>query len=271
MMLTPVTAVPYFDERGAGTTTVLMLHGIGGGRQAFARQMQPLVDAGYHAVAWDMPGYGHSATVDPYTFETLAEECIELIGVLDPERLVLVGHSMGGMVAQEVVARAPESLRARVAALVLAGTSAAFGKADGEWQRRFVDERTAPLDAGHSMAELATQLVAQMVAPGASDAARAEAVEVMSHVPPQSYRSALQALMGFDHREQLASLAMPVLLIAGTDDRNAPPAVMQGMAERIPRAQYVCLEGCGHLMSFEQPAAFNDALLAFLQASASNA
>ena len=263
MMLTPVTAVPYFDERGTGTTTVLMLHGIGGGRQAFARQMQPLVDAGFHAVAWDMPGYGHSSTVDPYTFETLAEECIELIDVLDPERLVLVGHSMGGMVAQEVAARVP----GRLAALVLAGTTAAFGKPDGEWQRRFVDERTAPLDAGGSMAALAQQLVTQMVSPDAPESARAEAIEVMSHVPPNSYRSALQALMGFDRRADLAALAMPVLLIAGSDDRNAPPAVMQGMAERMPHARYVCLERCGHLMSFERPAAFNEALLDFLRPS----
>lgn len=261
MMLTPVTAVPYFEELGSGATTVLMLHGIGGGRQAFARQIPALAAAGFHAVAWDMPGYGHSAIVDPYDFATLACECIELIDVLDPERLVLVGHSMGGMVAQEVAARAPE----RIDALVLAGTSAAFGKADGDWQRRFVDERTAPLDAGRSMKELATQLVAGMVSPDSSDAARAEAVDVMALVPPRSYRLALQALMGFDRRANLAALAMPVLLIAGSDDRNAPPAVMQGMAERIPLANYRCLERCGHLMAFEQPDAFNEALLTFVR------
>ena len=261
MMLTPVTAVPYFDEAGSGDTTVLMLHGIGGGRQAFAHQMGPLVDAGYHAVAWDMPGYGHSAVVDPYSFETLAEECLELIDVIDAGRLVLVGHSMGGMVAQEVAARAP----GRIAAMVLTGTSPAFGKPDGEWQRRFVEERAAPLAAGGTMADLAKQLVAQMVAPVASAQARAEAIEVMSHVPPQSYRLALQALMGFDRRAELTRLAMPVLLVAGSDDRNAPPAVMKGMAERIPGARYLCLDGCGHLLPMEQPAAFNAALLDFLK------
>ena len=264
MMLTPVTAVPYFEELGSGDVTVLMLHGIGGGRQAFARQMPAVAAAGFHAVAWDMPGYGHSAIVDPYDFATLAERCIELIDVLDPARLVLVGHSLGGMVAQEVAARAP----GRIDALVLAGTSAAFGKADGDWQRRFVDERSAPLDAGRSMRELATQLVAQMVSPSASDGARAEAVDVMAHVPPQSYRLALHALMGFDRRADLAALAMPVLLIAGSDDHNAPPSVMQGMAERIPLGRYVCLDRCGHLMTFEQPVAFNEALLTFLRSLA---
>ncbi len=268
MMTTPVTAVPYFDEAvplaPAGDTTVLMLHGIGGGRQAFARQMAPLVDAGFHAVAWDMPGYGHSLIVDPYSFETLADECIELIDVLAPERLVLVGHSMGGMVAQEVAARAPE----RIAALVLAGTSAAFGKSNGDWQRTFIEERTAPLDAGGSMRELATRLVPDMLGPKASDTARDEAIEVMAHVPPQTYRLALQALMGFDRRERLAQLTMPVLLIAASDDRNAPPAMMQGMAARMPNASLVEIGRCGHLMNLERPEAFNSALIGFLQSIA---
>ena len=268
MMTTPVTAVPYFDEAAplitAGATTVLMLHGIGGGRQAFARQMRPLADAGFHAVAWDMPGYGHSSIVDPYSFETLADECIELIDVLAPDRLVLVGHSMGGMVAQEVTARAP----GRIAALVLAATSAAFGKPDGAWQRKFVEERAAPLAAGLSMREVAAQLVVGMAGSGASEAARAEAAEVMSHVPPLTYRLALNALMGFDRRAHLARLAMPALLIAGSDDRNAPPAVMRGMAERMPDARYVEFERCGHLMMFEQPDAFNAALIGFLHSLA---
>lgn len=272
MMTTPVTAVPYFDEAlpltAAGDTTVLMLHGIGAGRQAFERQMRPLADAGFHAVAWDMPGYGHSALVDPYNFETLAEECIELIDLLAPARLALMGHGMGGMVAQEVAARAPE----RIAALVLAGTSAAFGKADGAWQRGFIEERTAPLDAGCSMRELATQLVPSMLGRDAagdpSNAARADAIELMAHVPPRAYRLALQALMGFDRRAHLAHWSIPVLLVAGSDDRDAPPGVMQGMAERITNARYVEIERCGHLMNVEKPDAFNAALIDFLLSTA---
>ena len=260
-MMTPLaTPVPYFEEAGVGDTCVLMLHGIGGGRHAFARQMGPLAAAGYQAVAWDMPGYGHSATIDPYTMDALADECLELIDVLAARRLVLVGHSMGGMVAQEVAARAPE----RVAALVLAATTAAFGKPDGAWQRAFIAERTARLAAGMTMAELAKLLVADMVAPNADASAIAEASAVMAAVPPSIYCAALVALMGFDRRAALADVRIPTLLIAGEHDKNAPPALMQKMAERIAGSQFVGLEGCGHLMNFEKPDAFNAAVLGFL-------
>ncbi len=75
--------------------------------------------------------------------------------------MILLGHSMGGMVAQEVMARRPEL----VSRLILCGTSPSFGKAEGDWQREFIAQRTAPLDAGKSMADLADVLVPQMVGP----------------------------------------------------------------------------------------------------------
>jgi pimeloyl-ACP methyl ester carboxylesterase len=58
---------------------------------------------------------------------------------------------------------------------------------------------------------------------------------------------------------------VPTLLVAGGDDRTAPPAMMQKMAERIRAARYLLLEGCGHLGPMDQPAAFNAALEDFLR------
>ena len=105
-----MTSVPAFTTLGGGPT-VLMLHGIGGGHLAFAPQVETLATAGYRAVAWDMPGYGHSAPIEPYTFKGLAQSCIQLIEALKCEQVILLGHSMGGMVAQEVVARRPDLVK----------------------------------------------------------------------------------------------------------------------------------------------------------------
>ncbi|QHE83606.1 alpha/beta fold hydrolase [Hydrogenophaga sp. BPS33] len=256
--------IPKFTTLGSGTT-VLMLHGIGGGHVAFAPQVETLAAAGYRAVAWDMPGYGHSAPIEPYTFKGLAQSCVNLIDALQCDHVVLLGHSMGGMVAQEVVARYPE----RVSRLVLCGTSAAFGKrADGRgadaWAQQFVAQRTAPLDEGKSMVEVAQKLVPQMVGPGSMPEGVRLAEHCMGGVPAATYRRALDCLVTFDRQSALKDIAVPTLLIGGEFDRVAAPAVMQQMAQDIAHARYEELKGIGHLMNLEAPEEFDGLLLDFL-------
>ncbi len=87
----------------------------------------------------------------------------------------------------------------------------------------------------------------------------------MADVPPETYRKAVALLTTFDRRDQLPRIGVPALLVAGSDDQVAPAAVMRRMADRIPGADWVLLEGCGHLGHLDQPEAFNAALLGFLQ------
>jgi pimeloyl-ACP methyl ester carboxylesterase len=248
---------------GAGPT-ILMLHGIGGGSQAFAPQLESFSSQGFRAVAWDMPGYGSSAPIEPYTFKGLAESAAALIETLDPSGanapVILVGHSMGGMVAQELIARRPGLVRA----LVLSGTSAAFGNSDGAWQQRFIQERAAPLAEGKSMADVAAKLLPAMIGAAALPEGVRLAREVMGAVPPSTYRAALSALVTFDRKNNLEHIRVPTLLIAGEQDKNAPPAVMQGMAQRIAQAEYLELAGVGHLANLEAPELFDAAVLSFL-------
>ena len=255
--------VPTFSTLGSGPI-ILMLHGIGGGHRAFAPQVEAFAHAGYCAVAWDMPGYGRSAPIEPYNFKGLAASCIALMEALlqkkEQKSLILCGHSMGGMVAQEVIARRPDLVNK----LILSGTSPAFGKPDGDWQQRFIAERTAPLDAGKTMAELAATLVPQMIGPGALPEGALLAQTCMADVNPSTYRRALQALMGFDRKADLPRIAVPTLLIAGEFDRNAPPSVMKKMGEQIPHSNYVELRGMGHLLNMEAPDDFEGAVLNFL-------
>lgn len=255
-----MNTLPAFTSLGSGATTVLMLHGVGGGHLSFAPQVETFATAGYRAVAWDMPGYGRSAPIEPYTFKGLAESCIGLIEALDCGDVVLLGHSMGGMVAQEVVARRPEL----VGKLILCGTSPSFGKPDGEWQQAFVRERMAPLEAGRSMAELAEVLVPRMVGPGSLPEGVRLATHCMSQVPPGTYRRALECMATFDRRAQLAAIRVPTLLLAGEFDPNAPPAVMEKMAGAIPRSTFLEMKGIGHLQNLEAPEAFDELVLNFL-------
>jgi 3-oxoadipate enol-lactonase len=251
--------VPTFSVLGGGPT-VLMLHGIGGGHLAFAPQVETLASSGYRAVAWDMPGYGHSLPIEPYTFKGLAQSCIALIETLNCGDVVLLGHNMGGMVAQEVMARRPEL----VSKLVLCGTSPSFGKPEADWQREFIAQRTAPLDAGASMAELAETLVPQMVGPGSLPEGVRLATHCMSQVLPSTYRRALEALVTFDRRANLPQIRVPTLVVAGEHDRNAPPAMVKKMADSIPGSTFIEMPGIGHLQNLEAPDEFDGLLLNFL-------
>ena len=238
-----------------------MLHGVGGGKDAFGPQMEPLAGAGYRAVAWDMPGYGDSAPIAPYDMAGLADAALDLVAALGAERTVLVGHSMGAMVAQEAIARGGRG----VDALVLSATSPAFGKPDGAWQRAFLADRLGMLDAGRTMADVAARLVPGMVGPECPPDAAARAAAIMGRVPPATYRAAMHAIMGFDRRAALGDIRVPTLVIAGENDPAAPVGVMEKMAGRIPGARFVLLPRAGHLANLEQPDPFNAALLAFLR------
>jgi pimeloyl-ACP methyl ester carboxylesterase len=148
--------------------------------------------------------------------------------------------------------------------LILCGTSAAFGRSDGEWQNEFVQQRMAPLLQGQTMAELARQLVPTMAGPQALPEGLRLAEHCMSGVSPGTYKRALEALVTFDRRQDLARISMPTLLVAGANDPNAPPEVMRKMGERIPRSQYKVMQGIGHLMNLESPDDFDQMVMAFI-------
>jgi 3-oxoadipate enol-lactonase len=240
---------------------VVFVHGIGGAGRIWASQAATFRLAGCMPVAPDLPGYGRRAPVGSLTFEKLAADLEEPIAEGGLNRPILVGHSMGGMIAQTMLRRRPDGY----AAAVLACTSPAFGNPGGEFQNKFIADRLAPLDAGKSMADLAPRMVDAIMASPPDSAARALAIEVMSAVPADTYRAAVQCLAGFDERANLARIRVPVLCLAGEKDPNATPQVMERMAGKIPGARYVCLAGVGHLPNLEAPAAFDAAILEFVR------
>jgi 3-oxoadipate enol-lactonase len=235
-------------------TPLLFLHGLGGGHHAWEEQVPYFGALGYPSHAWDQPGYGKSPIVEPYDLEHVCAALALLIEKLGDEPVVLVGHSMGGFVAQETCVRYPKLVKA----LALCFTSPAFGGGSGEFARQFIAARVGPLDEGKTMAQIAAQLIPTM----GSHSKLAE--QIMAGVPAETYRKAVQLLTTFDRRKELAEIKVPTLLVAGSEDKTAPPSVMEKMAQKIPGAEYVLLAGCGHLGPMDQPAQFNAALLAFL-------
>ena len=254
-------SLPAYVEQGCGGETLVFLHGVGGGHAAWRDQLPYFAARGYRAVAWDQPGYGASPLVEPYDFERISGALLALIEHLGGAPLVLVGHSMGGFVAQEAYARFP----GRIKALALCFTSAAFGGSGGDFQRQFIAARIAPLDQGRTMAEVSAQVMATMRGSKSRPGGLEHAERVMAAVPAATYRKAVALLTTFDRRALLPQIAVPTLVLAGGEDRTAPPSVMERMARKIPGAECVVLDGCGHLGPMDQPDEFNGALARFLE------
>lgn len=238
---------------------VVMLHGIGGRAKAWEPVMRLGEKRGWSSLAWDMPGYGTSPAIDPMDFDGLSDALHRML--LDKSPAILMGHSMGGMVALQHMARHPD----QVAALVLAASSPAFGQTDGEFQKAFIADRLAPLKAGKRMADVAEGLLPKLCAPGYAGAGLALAQACMSSLTPEAYERALHALVHFEQRAVLPQIAVPCLCLAAEHDQAAPPSVVERMAHKIPNARSQCLKGVGHLMNLEDPDLFAQAVFDFLE------
>jgi pimeloyl-ACP methyl ester carboxylesterase len=241
-------------------TPVVFLHGLGAGARSFAPQIASFAAAGYQPIALDLPGYGARAPVDAMTFEAIAEDVEFTIAKSSLDRPVLVGHSMGGMLVQTMLRRRPDAY----AAAVLSCTSPAFGNPAGDFQKKFVAARLAPLDAGKTMADVAETVVDSMTGPNADPAGRAIFIEAYAMTSPETYRAAVKCLVTFDERANLTHIRVPVMCLAAEHDTNAPAFVIEKMAAKIPGAYYFCLSGLGHLPNVEAPQAFDAAIFNFL-------
>lgn len=252
-----------FSYEAAGDPALpplVFLHGIGGAARAWRNQIEYFSDR-YHGIAWDMPGYGESASLPTVSVGTLADAFQDFLQQIGAARPILVGHSIGGMIVQQLLTKNP----AIAIAVVLAQTSPAFGKADGEWQKSFIDARLGPLDRGATMASLVPTLVKELVGDDPDLSGMELARHCMAAVPEATYRATMLALLGFDQRNALKDIAVPTLVVSGSKDKNAPAPMMVKMASYIPSATYVEVKGAGHLVNLERPSIFNATLEHFLK------
>jgi len=249
--------LPTCKQSGAGPS-VLFLHGLGGNRHAFDHQLNHL-SGHYHCVAWDTPGYGDSMPMPEMSFEALAASVDNLIDQLGIEPYAVVGHSMGGMIAQTWLRQG-----GRAQKLVLAQSSARFGKPGSEWNQKFLAARRKPLDQGQKPADFARSLIESMLHDPGNLAAIESGVATMAPLPAQVYRQVIECLITFDETASLQHIDIPTLCLAAQYDTTAPAENVEKMAQAIPHARYLCLPDAGHLAYIETPQAFSAALAEFL-------
>lgn len=254
--------LPDYCVAGDGPVTIFLLHGAFGAKEYWHNQLHTFSRAGLRVVAWDAPGYGCSPLPDGFSVETAADVLVKLIERESTETNIILGHSMGGMVAIRAYGMIPEAIDG----LVLSATSAAFGRSDGEWQKEFVRARVAPLDAGRSLEDFAPGMLRAMFAPGITNEATDQVIRIVSQMKPETFRAAIEAVTRFDARDVLPQMAVPVLCIAGGHDlAAAPPKVMEKLASKIAKGEFQCMDHVGHFGWAEDPDEFNSRVLGFLK------
>lgn len=253
----------YPDHQVAGDsdTTVFLLHGAYGSKAYFEYEMRTLVQNGYRVVAWDAPGYGLSPLpAEGLSIERLADTAAALVEREGTARNVVLGHSMGGIVAPGVAVRLPE----RVHGLVVSATVGSFSQKTEEDRRNFLAERVEPLRQGRAFEETAGAVVNAMFAPTSCGPMVDLVKRVALSTPADTFCSAIEAIVNYEGVPTLQQVRVPTLLLAGALDNVGRPEGMAAMRQWVPHAELVVIENAAHYAFAEQHDVFNQALLGFL-------
>ena len=256
-------------EAGSGGSGLLLLHGFTGAKEDFADWIDAFAARGFHVVAPDHRGHGASgqpAEESAYSVATFADDARRLVDELGWDRFALLGHSMGGVIAQHLALAVPERLSALVLmdttyknvegidpALVALATEVV--RTEGvERLLELMNERDAPL---------ATAADARVRAEREGYIAFGER-KFLACSPAMYAAMAAELLNDHDYLAQLATLEVPTLVVVGEQDR---PFLVpsQTMADAIPGAELVVLPDAGHSPQFEAPEAWWDAVSGFLE------
>lgn len=260
-------------EAGAGGRPLLLVHGFTGAKEDFGDWIDPFAAEGWWVVAPDLRG--HAAADQPpeesaYSLATFADDLVALVDDLGWSSFALLGHSMGGMIAQELVLR-DGGAAVGVDRLVLMDTH--HGPVEG------LDPATVAIavdvlrrDGLPTLLELIASLPAAPKAP--SDVRlRAERPGYAEFSDAKVHRcsGAMYAAMGLeltsrpDRLDDLRSLDLATLVVVGAEDRDFLGAAGR-MAAAIPGAQHVVIPDAAHSPQFEHPDAWWSAVSGFLAA-----
>lgn len=257
----PEQRIADFVKTGEGDVTILLLHGGYGSKEYFRYQIETLVRAGYRTVAWDAPGYGISPRPDPFTIEGVADAAVRLIEHDGADRYVIMGHSMGGLIAPRVA----NALPGKVEAVVLSATLASLGQGGEAFARDFIEKRIPPLRQHKTLEGAAMPLLKTMFYEKSSGPMCDLVLKIAASTPSESFIQAMLAIQKYRGEPVLEALQIPALCVAGRHDPVAQWKMMQDMSAMIPKGEFKVFEESGHYPFAEQHADFNAVLFDFLK------
>ena len=239
---------------GSSGPAILFVHGVGSTAAVWDRQVLAFAPRA-RCGALELRGNGAVPEPPPaaITRAGYALDAIAALDALGEERAIVVGCSLGGVVAFELARRVPD----RLAGLVLVGSFARYPDAEN-----YVRRILAAVEAAGDMETFARARTAQLGLPPERER---ETITQMACKSRASYEAATRATWTGDYRGDLAAIHVPALVLVGERDEIAPRALSEEIAAGIPGARFAELAGAGHVANSDAPDAFNGRLLAFLE------
>lgn len=212
----------------------------------------------HYVICYDTRGHGaSSAPQGPYSLEQLGQDVVNLLDHLDIAKAAFCGISMGGLTGQWLAIHKPE----RFSEVIVCNTAAKIGQ-EQAWQDRAVlvrEQGLAPIAATAASRWFTDPFIQS------NPAVVAELSNDLGAGSPEGYANCCEALAKADVREQLSSIQIPVLIIAGQQDPVTTVADGQFMQQRIANSRLFEINA-SHISNIEQPEAFNQAVQTFLAA-----
>ncbi len=225
----------YYESTSGNSLPIVFVHGAGGSSQIWSEQLA-IFDGQYNSWAMDLPGHGKSEGSLLSSIEDMAEFIDDFTGELFLEKFVLVGHSMGGAIAQAFALQSPEKL----SGLILIGSGARL---------KVSQDILGALAAGRIPFKDVDHLY------GSSTPAkkREEALREMKALSPTVYWADLEACNKFDRVVSVEKIQVPSLIIVGDEDVMTPVKYSQFLSDRLLNSELRIIKGVGHMSMQEKP------------------
>ncbi|MDB5776743.1 MAG: carboxymuconolactone decarboxylase family protein [Herbaspirillum sp.] len=240
--------------------TIVLSHALGADLTMWD-SLANLLAADCRVIAYSHRGHGSSDGPEGmYTMADLADDAARLLRELDTGPVVWIGLSMGGMVGQEMALRHPSL----IGALVIANSASAYPEVARQgWRQRIETVRSQGLEAiaDTVMARYFHEAFRQQ-----HSATVAQFRQRLLTTDVTGYIGCCNAVGTVDTTARLPLIAAPTLVIAGELDQGAPVALSQVIADKIPQATLTVLPQASHISAIEQPALFNETVMAFIAA-----
>ncbi len=215
----------------------------------------PLLPEGLRLIRYDKRGHGlSSCPKGPYSMGALVTDLERLLDHLRVRDAVVVGISIGGMIAQGLAVKRMDQVRA----MVLSNTAAKIGTAE-MWRARI-----SALEAG-GIAAISEGILERWFAKPFRDRPEFLAWRAMlERQPLEGYAGCCAAISGTDFYTPTSGLTLPTLAIAGSEDGSTPPDLVRETAELVKGSRFALIRGAGHLPCAEKPGEYAELLTEFL-------